>query len=156
MKRKIAHFYKESQSSWLTINKFNISYKDLYKVIETSKILSFKTVWDIQYKRCSTCQTFKPFTLNYYYQRAWTKYFYSSCKICMNRMSKNYKIIHKRKRIDKQRQWSKDYYYNNKNTILSKRSLYYKKHKTKILKHKQKHYIKKKLQFIRNFITNIK
>lgn len=156
MKRKIAHFYKDTESPWLTLAKFSITYKELYKVIDNSSILSYKIVKWIQCKRCIICKSFKPNTHEHFYIRANTKYLYSSCKDCMKIMARNYKILNKKDIKIKQKEYSKKYYYNNKDTILESRKIFYNKYRNKISINKKKTYMRNKLRFIRNFITKLK
>lgn len=156
MKRKIAHFYKKTESSWLTLSKFNISYKELYKVINNSSILSYKIIKWITHKRCSVCQSYKPYNEEYFYKRSWTEYYYSQCKYCMNIMARNYKIINKKKQKEKQREWSKQYYLKNREAVLNKRRSYYRINKTRISYNKKRYYTKSKMLFIKNFITKLR
>lgn len=154
-KRLIAHTYKDTQSSWDTIRKFNISYKDLYRVIETSRIASFKIVEWIRYKKCCSCKTFLPYNEDLFYKRKWTKYLYSSCKKCMWLLAKTYKIINKEKLSMNNNIRSKQYYYSHRNTIKKQKRRYYNNNKYTILNNKKLVYILGKRDFIRRFLGRL-
>jgi hypothetical protein len=74
----------------------------------------------------------------------------------MKIMARNYKILNKKDIKIKQKEYSKKYYYNNKDTILESRKIFYNKYRNKISVNKKKTYMRNKLRFIRNFITKLK
>lgn len=147
--RKIAHYYLDTNSIWWTVRKFKITYKTLYKIIETSRILSFRKVnWETK-KICSSCGSLLPYTEEYFYKRKSTKYLYSSCKKCMWLLSRTYKIINKDKISWKNKISSKIYYNKNILIIKEKKQKHYKKNKNKLLANKKKYYIASKVKFFK-------
>jgi hypothetical protein len=149
IRRKIAHHYVKFQSSWATIEKYSITYKQLYKVLETCRIASFKTLWWVLYKTCTSCKWILPYNDKYFYKRKWTEYFYSNCKKCMWLLAKNYKIINKKKLLNKNKDRARIYYYNNIEAIKNQKRNYYRRNKNKISKWKRLLYVRSKIKFLK-------
>lgn len=138
-----------------TINKFCITYKELYKIIDTSMIFNFREVNWVRQKKCPSCLVFKDYNIDNYYKRNKGNSFYSSCKYCMAIMAKNYRILNREKIYQKNKEYAKGYYESNKKWILDKKKVYYIKNKETILSKKKEKYNNKKMKFIRDFLIKI-
>ena len=109
-RRKITLFHK---SNWaqlqVTMKEFNITYKELYKVINNSTMLNKALVDWVVHKKCTGwCKLFKPYNDEYFYKRSsWT--FYSACKKCMWKLSRTYKIINSKDIYCKRKEYYKIY-----------------------------------------------
>ena len=156
-KDKIAHFHKDNELSMITtINHFGITYKELYKIIDNSRIFNYRIVEWITNKKCSSCWSFKPHNLDYYYQRNNTKYLYSACKQCMKLLSNAYRIINKKKLYEQRVDYFKDYSNKNKTKIKTRKQKYYWRYKDSILLGKREEYKYSKAKFLREFLFKIK
>lgn len=155
-KDKIAHFHKDNWLSLIkTIEEFWITYKELYKVIENSRIFNFQIINWVNNKKCSSCGSMKPYTSEYYYTRqTWT--LYSACKTCMKQLSRTYKILNKKKIYENRSEYYKDYKVKQKERIAKYQRWYYKKHKRNILSIKKDSYKKRKLKFLKAFLFKLK
>lgn len=156
-KDKIAHFHKDNNLSMIkTINHFGITYKELYKIIDNSRIFNYIEIdWAIN-KKCSSCWTFKPHNLDYYYKRQNTKYLYSACKQCMKLLSNAYRIINKKKIYTKRADYFKDYSNKNKNKIKIRKQKYYWRYRDLILIKKKEFYKLSKTKFLKEFLFIIR
>ena len=153
-RRKIARYYQDTNSIWQTIRHFNITYKELYKIIETTKILSYRIMWWKKYKICPTCKDMKLFTEDNFYKRKNSKYFYSSCKVCMNRLSSIYKRNNRHKMREKYREYYRNYYENNRNTVITNKRKRYLTTKYTILHKKKTYYKKNKQAFLKRILLS--
>lgn len=156
-KDKIAHFHKDNNLSVTkTINKFWITYKELYKIIDKSRIFNYQVIDSVPHKKCSSCWSFKPHNESCFYTRKWTKYYYSACKYCMKLLSTTYRIIHKKNLYVDRKEYYKDYNIQNKNSIKERKSKYYKRYKNNILANKKASYMKKKRKFLKHLLFKLK
>lgn len=155
-KRKIAHFHK---NNWLSLQKtmgeFNITYKELYKIIDQSRIFNQKIVKWVLKKKCASCLTFKDKTNEFFYKRKWTELLLSSCKKCMGLLAKTYAIKTRDTYYLKRKEYYKRYYKLNKERILGNANKYYSLNKEKVLQMKSDAFMDKKKEFIRDFLLNL-
>lgn len=157
-KDKIAHYHKDS---WMiainTINKFSITYKELYKIIDNSAIFNFKELkdWTIL-KKCISCDSFKKLNEDNYYKRNGTSYYYSSCKICMKQLARTYRIMNASKIYKTRCNYDKEYWQINKNKIKNTKSRYYNINRIKILYEKKMKYSSSKFNFIRKLLFKLR
>jgi len=155
-KNKIAHFHKDNGFSAITtIKKFSITYKELYKIIDTSRIFNFVVKNGVKYKKCGSCSTYKEANWEYFYGRKGTNYLQSNCKYCMKQLSKNYAIINKKKIYQKNKAYYKEYYLNNKTEILARGKKYYKQNQKRILSRKRNYYKGELRKSIKKFLLSL-
>jgi len=152
----IAHYHKDNWLSLIkTIQHFWITYKELYKIIDTSRIFNYREVDWIKEKKCSSCSIFKPVTDKYFYTRKWTDTYYSACKICMKLLATAYRIINKKDLYIKRKEYYQEYYRNNKRKIANQKNKYYYRNKQYILEEKRIGYKSSKKQFLKNFLFKL-
>lgn len=100
-------------------------------------------------KLCTTCNTEKPATTEYFYKDIHSiGGFRNPCKVCWSRIAKEkYKndpskrLAYSRKYAEEHPNYSKDYYYNHKDEVTIKQKEYYKKNREHLLEY-SKNYVK--------------
>lgn len=152
-RRKIARYYQSCENTWQTIKKFDITYKELYKIINTTRFLSYKTIKWQQYKKCPSCKNMLILSEENFYKRKWTSYYQSSCKNCMKTLSKIYRIDNREKVNTKRKEWFKQHYKNNKEKVLIKAKNYYYKYKRFIKQKRSRYYKRSKAQFLKRIFN---
>lgn len=155
-KNKIAHYHKDNGLHMInTIRKFSITHKELYKIIETSRIFNYWVKNGVLYKRCSGCKAFIVADEEHFYKRKWTEYLQSTCKYCMKLLAKAYKIINKEKVYASSKAYLKEYYQKNKTEILARGKIYYRENRKRILSRKRFSYKTNKQRDIKKFLQSI-
>lgn len=154
--RKICAFYLECNSVWETVKRFWLTYKEMYKLLDNSRRLSFRYYDWVKYKICNSCKSEKIYNDTFFYKRNWTELLYTSCKDCMNQLSRTYNLINKQKRKAYNNEKVKKHYYNNQNKILRSKAWYYNTHRRKLLQSKRLQYKESKKNFMKNILYLLK